>query len=156
MSKLHFYWEWWITHNKITNGEINVKANRGRNREIKRRKPIRTKTSIWLLLLNIETFVLSSVCSNLVLWVSSKRLKIFKMQIFSHIKSCRSSLFYNMSTRHECDTSTTRMTPVWHECYTSGASDFDNHAGENIFLLPYISHMANERLQGEEQFHSKN
>ena len=27
---------------------------------------------------------------------------------------------------------------------------------ENIFSHPYISYVANERLQGEEQFHSKN
>ena len=34
--------------------------------------------------------------------------------------------------------------------------DFDNDTSENIFSHPYISYMANERLQREEQFHSKN
>ena len=50
-----------------------------------------------------------------------------------------------------------------HECYTNDTSatqvknfDFDNDTSENIFSHPYISFIANERLQGEEQFHSKN
>ena len=34
--------------------------------------------------------------------------------------------------------------------------DFDNGTSENIFPHPYIYYMASERLQGEEQFHSKN
>ena len=34
--------------------------------------------------------------------------------------------------------------------------DFDNDTGKNIFSHPYICYMASERLQGEEQFHSKN
>ena len=34
--------------------------------------------------------------------------------------------------------------------------DFDNGTSENIFLHLYISYMANERLQGEEEFHSMN
>ena len=34
--------------------------------------------------------------------------------------------------------------------------DFDNDTSENIFSHPYIRYMANGRLQGEEQFHSKN
>ena len=34
--------------------------------------------------------------------------------------------------------------------------DFHNNTSENIFSHPYISYMANERLQGEEQYHSKN
>ena len=33
---------------------------------------------------------------------------------------------------------------------------FDNDTSENIFSQPYINCMANERLQREEQFHSKN
>ena len=48
-------------------------------------------------------------------------------------------------------------------CYTNDTSttrvknfDFDNDTSENIFSHHYISYMANERLQGEEQFHSKN
>ena len=58
------------------------------------------------------------------------------------------------------DTSATR---VQHECYTNDTIaarvknfDFDNDTSENIFSHPYISYMANERLQGDEQFHSKN
>ena len=34
--------------------------------------------------------------------------------------------------------------------------DFDNDLSENIFSHPYICYVANERLQGEQQFHSKN
>ena len=34
--------------------------------------------------------------------------------------------------------------------------DFDNDTSENIFSHPYITYIANEKLQGEEQFHSKN
>ena len=34
--------------------------------------------------------------------------------------------------------------------------DFDSDTSKNIFLHPYIYYMASERLQGEEQFHSKN
>ena len=34
--------------------------------------------------------------------------------------------------------------------------DFDNDTGKNIFSDPYIYYIASERLQGEEQFHTKN
>ena len=34
--------------------------------------------------------------------------------------------------------------------------DFDSDTSKNIFLHPYIYYMASERLQGEEQFHTKN
>ena len=35
--------------------------------------------------------------------------------------------------------------------------DFDNYyTSENIFSHPYISYIANERLERDEQFHSKN
>ena len=34
--------------------------------------------------------------------------------------------------------------------------DFDNDTSEKIFSRPYINYMANERLQEEEKFHSKN
>ena len=34
--------------------------------------------------------------------------------------------------------------------------DFGNAMSENMFSHPYISYIANERLQGEEQFPSKN
>ena len=33
--------------------------------------------------------------------------------------------------------------------------DFDNYMSENIFSHSYIYYMASERLQGEEQSHSK-
>ena len=42
------------------------------------------------------------------------------------------------------------------ECDTSENIDFDNNTSENIFSHTYISYIANERLQEEEQFHSKN
>ena len=34
--------------------------------------------------------------------------------------------------------------------------DFDNDKGKNIFSHPYIYYMVSKRLQGEEQFHTKN
>ena len=78
----------------------------------------------------------------------------------------RSSLFFNTSARHEghkCYTSAIRTTRARHECYTNDTSatrvknvDFDNDTIENILSHPYIKYMANERLQGGEQFHSKN
>ena len=59
--------------------------------------------------------------------------------------------------QHECYTNDTNVT----ECYTNDTSatrvnkfNFDNET--IIFSHPYISYMANKRLQGEEQFHSKN
>ena len=84
--------------------------------------------------------------------------------------------------RHECDTSdmsdtrvkrATWATRVQHECYTNDTSatrvlherqsvtrvkksDFDSGRSKNTFLHHYIYYMASERLQGEEQFHSKN
>ena len=47
--------------------------------------------------------------------------------------------------RQECNASATRGRKY----------DFDNDRSENILSHPYISYMANERLQEEEQFHSK-
>ena len=65
--------------------------------------------------------------------------------------------------RHKCDTSATLTTRMRHECYTNDTSvtrvknfDFNNDTNRNIFSHPYIYYMASERLQGEEQFHSKN
>ena len=65
--------------------------------------------------------------------------------------------------RHECDTSAKRTTRVRHACYKNHTSatrvknfDFDNDTGKNLFSHPYIYYMASERLQGEEQFHTKN
>ena len=55
--------------------------------------------------------------------------------------------------RHECDTSATRARRVRHECYRATRVkilDFDNSKSENIFSHPYISYMANKRLQVEE------
>ena len=61
----------------------------------------------------------------------------------------RSSLIYKTSDRHER-----------HECNTSATwvknFHFDSDTGKNIFLHHYIYYMASERLQGEEQFHTKN
>ena len=75
--------------------------------------------------------------------------------------------------RDECNMSETRATPVQHKCYTNDTSatrvlherqecntsenfDFDNYTSKNIFSHPYIHLMVSERLQREEQFHSKN
>ena len=68
--------------------------------------------------------------------------------------------------RHECDisdTSETRATGVRNEFYKNDTSAtrvkifyFDSDTSKNIFLHPYIYYMASERLQGEEQFHTKN
>ena len=65
--------------------------------------------------------------------------------------------------RCKCHTHATRMTRLRHECYTNETSatrvrnfDFDNDMSEIIFLHPYISYMANGRLQWEEQFQSEN
>ena len=50
-----------------------------------------------------------------------------------------------------------------HKCYTNDTSairvenfDFDNGTSKNRFSNPYIYYMASERLQGEEQFQSRN
>ena len=48
--------------------------------------------------------------------------------------------------RYTNDTSATRVKNF----------DFDNDTGKNIFLHTYIYYMANEGLQGEQQFHTKN
>ena len=51
---------------------------------------------------------------------------------------------------------------VQHECYTSDTSatrvknfEFGNDMNENIFSQPCIYYMTSDRLQGEEQCHSK-
>ena len=66
-------------------------------------------------------------------------------------------------TQHECDTIEIRATRARQECYSNDTSvtriksfDFDNDTGKNIFSHLYIYHMASERLQGDEQFHTKN
>ena len=48
--------------------------------------------------------------------------------------------------QHECDISATGVKNV----------DFDNDTSEKIFSHLYISHVANERLEEEKQFYSKN
>ena len=74
--------------------------------------------------------------------------------VFPFCNSNWSRLFYNTITWHEGQEQ--------HKCYTNHTSvtwvknfDFDNDTSENI-SHSYISYMANERLQGEKQFHSKN
>ena len=59
------------------------------------------------------------------------------------------------------DTSAIRAARMQHECDTSDMSEtratrVKNFGFENIFLHPCIYYMASERVQGEEQFHSKN
>ena len=65
--------------------------------------------------------------------------------------------------QQKCNTSTTVTSRVRHEYYKKNTSatrvknfDFDNGTCKNIFSLPYIYYMARERLEGEEEFHSKN
>ena len=75
--------------------------------------------------------------------------------------------------QHECDTSDTsaarvrnerhELIQVRHECYTNDTNvkrmknfDFDNYTSKNTFSHPCIYYMANERLQGDKQLHSKN
>ena len=65
--------------------------------------------------------------------------------------------------QYECNSSDTSATRVQHECDTNDTSatrvknfDFDDHTSKNIFSHHYIYYMASERLQGEEQFYSKN
>ena len=77
--------------------------------------------------------------------------KLFETNVITEAYSAKandkgSSLFYNTSARHE-----------WHEFDTNDTIstqvknfDFGNDASENIFSHPYISYMANKRLQGEE------
>ena len=65
--------------------------------------------------------------------------------------------------RHEWNTIAIQTTRVRQECYTDNKSttrvenfDFNNDTSENICSHSYVSYIANRRLQGEEQFHSKN
>ena len=63
--------------------------------------------------------------------------------------------------RHECNTSATRRTRVQKENFSLSKATvknfvFDNDTSKSIFSHPYIYYMANKRLQGKEQFHSKN
>ena len=65
--------------------------------------------------------------------------------------------------QHKCNMSATQMTQMQHKCYNNSTSmeqvknfDFNNEMSKNTLPHPYISYVANERLQGEVQFHSKN
>ena len=76
---------------------------------------------------------------------------------------CNTTATLATRVRHKCDTSATWTTRVQHEWYTNDTSatrvknfDFDNDTSKNIFSHHCIYYMASERLQGEEQFHSKN
>ena len=53
--------------------------------------------------------------------------------------------------QHDCDTNNTSATGM-------KKFEFDNNTNENTLQKthPYINYMANERLQGKEQCHSKN
>ena len=55
-------------------------------------------------------------------------------------------------------TQTTRVRLLHNDAITTRVKNFgfDNDTSENIFSHPYISYMANERLQREEKIHSKN
>ena len=80
-----------------------------------------------------------------------------------------SSLIWNTSARHErherhkYDTSATQKRHEQHECDTSAAQTTQiRHEWETLilitmrFLHPYIYHIASERWQGQEKFHSEN
>ena len=75
----------------------------------------------------------------------------------------RHKFYTSKKNQQKCDTSNTQTTRVRYECYTNDTRatqvknfDFDNDTSKNIFLHLYIYYIASERLQGEEQFHSKN
>ena len=55
-------------------------------------------------------------------------------------------------TSSKCDTRVTTAT----QATRIKKFDFDNDARENIFSHSSFSYMANQRLQGEDEFHSKN
>ena len=62
--------------------------------------------------------------------------------------TCYASATRVLHEQHECDTGATRTTRVTN-------FDFHNETSENIFSHPKLA-IWNERLQGEEQYHSKN
>ena len=107
--------------------------------------------------------------------VTIKKLNVLNKTIYFILQhECQTRATRVRHERHECNTSETRVqhkwdtsdtsaTQVWHECYKNDTSvtrvrnfDFHHHTSKNIFSQAYISYMANERLQGVEQFHSKN
>ena len=80
--------------------------------------------------------------------------------IYSNLQhQCQTRATQVTRMQHECDTNDTSVTRVLHErheCDTTEKFWFDNHTSKNIFSHHCICYMASERLQGEEQFHSKN
>ena len=81
----------------------------------------------------------------------------------------RSSLIYNTGARHErheCNTSATRVLHKRHQCDTNATrATRVRHKWKILILIttlvktfsyPYIYYMASERLQGVEQFQSRN
>ena len=77
-------------------------------------------------------------------------------------------VYFTTRVQHKCytnDTSATGVLHERHECCTNDTNAirvknfvFDNDTSVNIFSHPYISYIGNnykERLQEEEQFHSK-
>ena len=85
-------------------------------------------------------------------------------QIYSILQNeCQTRPTRVQYKKPKCDTSATRTTRVRHECYKNGTSaarvknsDSENDTSESIISHHSISCMANERLRGDEQFHSKN
>ena len=67
-------------------------------------------------------------------------------------QECNTSEMQATWVGHKCNTSATRMTRVQHKWYIL---ILISTQVKKIFPHPYISYMANARLQGEEQFHSK-
>ena len=68
-------------------------------------------------------------------------------------------VYFTTRVQDRSNASATRTTHVWHvrhECTQVKNFDFDNNTSENIFSHTYINYIVNERLQGEEKFHSKN
>ena len=72
---------------------------------------------------------------------------------------CIDLVYFTTWVQDRGNTSVTRTTQVRygrHNCARVKNFDFDNNTSENIFSYTYINHIANEILQGEEKFHSKN
>ena len=79
------------------------------------------------------------------------------------LHECDTSATQVTRAQHKCHTNATLTTRVRQECYTNDTSatrvkkiHIDKDTSKNIFSYHYIYYMANERLQGQEQFHSKN
>ena len=69
---------------------------------------------------------------------------------------CNTSATRERHEQHKSDTSATRVLHEQHECDTSEKkNDFDNCTSKSILSHSYIYYMANERLQGVEEFGSR-